>query len=120
MAGCTCIGHVVTLHCTSVGEGETIWRGNALNQCPGKNITLYHSDDFKTQTGHCSNEVVVGKGLNTRYNCDQSNNKCYTSQLSIFITKQLNGTTVKCEHHDVMDEASKLIGGHTLIVTTGN
>ena len=89
---CACSGEVLTFVCTTVGPGQTIWRGTAFN-CTGESneIILRHSE-FDSPTGisgTCNSGAIVGQSLGVE------NADCYTSQLSITIQSQFNNTTVE-------------------------
>ena len=93
-AGCACIGDILSFTCTVVGLGSTIWKGSAF-VCPTaqNQIVLRHSEFNRTDLVLCGGDIVA-----TRLRVDGD---CFTSQLSVNISDQVNNTTVMCAHNSI-------------------
>ena len=102
-------GSVLIYSCSVVGEGSTVWTGTAFD-CPSTNdaIILKHNiTEYNTTVGTCSNgAIITGRGLSVEGNC-------FTSQLNIRATADLEGESVICIHRNGSNE---LIIGCTTIV----
>ena len=92
ISSCTCRGYEAVFECTVFGDGATIWQGTALQQCAGQRIILRHS---QFEPGYNINQTcgsggpVVGRAVSAV-------NGSYTSQLTINVSQQLNGSTIEC------------------------
>ena len=77
----------------------------------GCEVTLFHSSFGipGATRSVCNNGAVAG------YNIGVENN-CYTSQLDILVSPQLNGRTVQCIIDDVV--TNTVIDTSTLFITT--
>ena len=96
--------------CTVSGGGLTIWRGEAFD-CPGTNneIQLFHGIN---STRECSNGNITGSLTST-----QPNESPYTSQLTVRVGPDTNGTTIECIHDDGGNRNE--VGSAVLNVTSG-
>ena len=109
---CTCPGHMLTLECTTVGPGITVWSGSAFN-CTGNNILLRHSQFMSPYgvNGTCNNGKIVGYSL--RVIADN----CFTSQLNVTVSLGLIGQTIQCAHNN--GQNLNPIGLHRIDIRTG-
>ena len=88
-ATCACPGEVLTYTCTVVGGRATIWEGSAFD-CAGDEIILRHSNfDETPQLGECNNGAIQGRSVGV-------NGMCFTSQLNVTVSAELNKKTVVC------------------------
>ena len=93
--GCLCPGNDLQLWCSVTGGVNTVWTGSAItDQCNGNSITLRHSGFSGTVRLSCNSEAVIGQNLPLLSNVSAN---CYTSQLLISITDDLNGTDIRCQ-----------------------
>ena len=86
-----------------------MWRGTDISgSCE---VVLFHSmfGVPGAARGVCNNGAVVG------YNIGAENN-CYTSNLDVLVSSELNGRTVECIIDDVT--TSRVIDTSTLFITT--
>ncbi len=92
---CFCPGDVETYTCTVVGGSITVWSGTAFD-CPGSiNLIVLAHDLFSgaTAVGTCTNGAINGVGISV----DTSGaEECYTSELSVIISANMDGQTVVC------------------------
>ena len=113
--GCICPGADVrnlTYECTTIGPGNTHWRGTAFN-CPGKGneISLLHSQfGAGGSSAECNNGNITGRSLRVEGNC-------YTSQLFVVYSQDLLGQSVVCAHNNLVTE--EVVGNATIAITTG-
>lgn len=108
-ADCICPGQNFTYECSVVGGRFTVWRGSVIEA--GCEITLFHSQ-FDMPSGAfeiCNNEAVIGRSIIRE-------NECYTSQLTILVTTDLDGRTVECSVDDGRENT--VINTTTLLLTT--
>lgn len=109
---CVCPGYNAIYECTAVGNGFTQWSGSAF-QCQGlgNEIFLSHNNFNDGIRKECNNGAIVGHSLRV-------NGTCYTSQLTVYISANLNGTTIDCTY----DTGSVLerIGSTSIVITRGN
>lgn len=95
MPRCICPGDRLTFTCTVVGDGSTIWRGTSF-QCDRQQIALRHSlFTSGGATGDC-NDGILAQSLT-------SVDGCFTSQLNITITSDLNNKTVECAYFNTSE-----------------
>ena len=93
---CTCEGNNVTYECTVFGNGATIWKGTALNcSLTNNELTVFHTINFTSQRPPppCNNGAITVHAIGAE-------NGSYTSQITIQVSDELNGTTVVCAHDD--------------------
>ena len=104
---CMCPGQTIIYEYSIVGGVFTVWSGTIME--PGCEITLRHID-FPFERGICNNGAVIGQGV-------EVNNNCYTSQLTIFLTPDLDQRTVQCS----VDTGASVtvMGVAQLLLTTG-
>ncbi|XP_064397731.1 uncharacterized protein LOC135344450 [Halichondria panicea] len=97
-----------TYICTVVGGVITVWSGTAFD-CPANNVILVHSQySGGTAVGTCTSGAIIGNGTSV----DTSGAEpCYTSELSVTISANMDGQTVMCSRDD-----STVIGSHSLQV----
>ena len=103
---CICPGQNVTYECTVVGGLLTVWGGSVMGT--GCEITLFHG--YPGSYTICNNGAVVGRGV-------EVNNNCFTSQLTILLTPDLNQRTIQCSVDTGVEEFS--IGRAQLLLITG-
>ena len=89
---CFCPGDVETYTCTVVGGAVTVWSGTAFD-CPSSNeIQLAHAlYSGGTATGECG--AIIGNGISVDTSAAEF---CYTSELSVTISANMDGQTVGC------------------------
>ena len=108
--GSSCVpeGDTVVYQCTvtdTTGGLSTIWQGTAFNCSDiGNEIFLAHSRYGMNLILRCSNGALVGEGIG-------NNGNDYTSQLSVIVNSDLNGTTIEC-----VINPSTVIGNDTILV----
>ena len=111
ISGAACPGDMLTYECDIAGAGNTIWNGTAF-YCPLKSneIILRHSQ-FRTGTsGSCNDRTLIEvQSLGVI-------NNCFSSQLNITITSDLNNKTIRCSHSS---STIVMIGEIRLSVATG-
>ncbi len=86
-----------------------MWLGTAFD-CPASSnrINLFHSQFSGGETGDCTNEAIRGVGISV----DTSGAEpCYTSELSVNISANMDGETVVCTRDITM-----IIGNDSLRV----
>ena len=107
---CVCPGDSLQLTCTVAGGGTTVWRVG--QQCT---IVLDHLRFVNGVTMSCDDIVdapsVTGSSLSVV-------GDCYTSQVTITITSDLNGMSASCEHDDGTNN-TEYIGNYQIILTSG-
>ena len=84
-----------------------MWSGSIIQT--GCEITLLHAQ-FESSTGTCNNGALVGQGI-------REENNCFTSQLTVQVTPDLVGRTIKCSIDYGREVA--LINTTILHLTTG-
>ena len=86
-----------------------MWRGTVISA--GCEVALLHSNfgDPGAARRVCNNGAVVGYSIGVE-------NNCYTSQLDILVSPELNGRTVECSIDDGVTISP--IGTATLSITT--
>ena len=109
---CTCQGHNVTYECTVSGNGATIWTGTAFDCSSANNeLIIFHStNDTSEMSEYCNNGAIIGRAIGAK-------NDSYTSQITIQVSNEFNGTTVVCAHDNGTDTIE--IGSAMLNITTG-
>ena len=105
--------HVLTIECTIMGGGATVWQGTAF-QCDSNNqnfISLRHSQFLKSfkPEGDCNNGAIVARALGVV-------NGSYISELNVTASLELNNTTVECAHSYNLTET--LVRSIQIIVLT--
>ena len=106
---CFCPGDVETYICTVVGGTVTVWSGTAFD-CPSTNniIPLAHALYSVGTAGTCTNGAISGNGATV----DTSGAEpCYTSELSVTVSVDMDGQTVGCTR-----DTTTVIGNDTLQV----
>ena len=92
---CACSNDILTFNCTIIGGGITQWSGTAFDCEHNLNeILLLHEnfDDPGGTDGTCNNGQIVGRSVSVIENC-------YTSQVSVTTSAELNNKTVRCIHN---------------------
>ncbi len=103
---CYCPGGVENFTCTISGGAFTQWVGTAFD-CIGNAITLTHfSYSAGTAVAGCG--ALTGSGTAVDTSVDPT---CYTSELSVPISSNLDGLIVNCSRDGVSS-----IGSHILKV----
>jgi hypothetical protein len=109
LTSCTCPGHQLVFECTAVGPAATLWSGTALEQCPGGQIFMRHSDYQSGRSWTC-NGKIVGNTIGV-------SNRSYTSQVAVTVSDGLKGREVQCSHDN--GAIPYIIGASTIQITTG-
>lgn len=88
---CICSGDTVSYKCTVMGRGTTLWQGSAFRDCASNHIALLHSQFTSDEGayGTCNNGAIVGWSIAVE-------DDCYTSQLNVTISTELDGSNVEC------------------------
>ena len=110
LTSCSCPGHQLIFECTAFGSGATVWRGTALDQCPGGQVFMRHSEFQSGRTWTCNGQIV-GRTVGI-------SNQVYTSQLAVTVSNGLNGRGIQCSHDN--GTVPFIIGVSTIQITTGN
>ena len=107
---CFCPGDVATYTCTVVGGGATVWSGTAFDCSPSNNrLSLLHSPQFSGgETGGCTSGAISGAGISVDTSGAED---CYTSELSVNISANMDGQTVVCTR-----DVTMIIGNDSLRV----
>ena len=106
---CICPGQRVTYECTVVGGVVTVWSGTIMEiDCE---IILRHYIIYLNSYRTCNNGAVIGQGV-------EVNNNCFTSQLTVLLTPDLNQRTIRCSV--VTGDEIIAIGVAQLLFTTGS
>ena len=108
---CACVGNNVLYECTVPSDGATIWRGEAFD-CPASNDMIYLSNGIDL-TRECNNGEITARPTHP-----QPDGSLYTSQLTVRVGPDTNGTTIECIHDDGAGNLSE-VGSTVLSVTTG-
>ena len=108
---CACPGENVLYECTVPGVGSTIWRGEAFD-CPETNnkIQLLPGIDSTLQ---CNDGEILARPIHP-----QPSESLYTSQLTVRVGPDTNGTTIECLHDDGAGNITE-VGSTALTMTTG-
>ncbi len=105
---CFCPGDVETYICTVVGGGVTVWSGTAFDCPPVNAIQLAHVLYSGGTAGTCTSGAISGNGTSV----DTSGAEpCYTSELSVTVSANMDGQTVVCTR-----DATAMIGTDSLRV----
>ena len=114
--GCFCAGNNLQLLCSVIGGVNTVWTGSAIaDQCNGGTIILRHSGFPETVKQSCNSEAVVGQSLLSLSNISSN---CYTSQLSISVTNDLNGADIRCQIDNTTQPFPE-VGQYNISLTSG-
>lgn len=97
------------LTCIAFGRGSTVWGGTAVPRECGDRI-LRHSQFSEGVIISCPDGSIVAESLS-------DDNDCYTSQLTVTIRPEINGTSITCKYDN--GSQSFLLGEYTIIVTSG-
>ena len=94
------------------GSGATVWKGTAFDCSLSSNeFVIFHDINYTSQKPQtCNNGAIIGRVVGTE-------NDSYTSQITVQVSDELNGTTVVCAHDNGTDTIE--IGSATLDITTG-
>ena len=96
-----------------MGIGSTIWRGTIFD-CPSNDneIVLLHSQFGSNRAfGTCNNRAVIGQSVGIM------ENDCFTSQLLVTVSGNMNNNTVDCVHNSVTGLV--IVGTSTVVVVEG-
>ena len=98
--------------CTIVGPGNTIWSGTAFNCSSVMNETILRHSQFASPgaSGRCNNGAIVTRSLGV------VNNNCYSSQLNVNVSLDMNNKTIQCAYSS---DRIVTIGSATISVATG-
>ena len=113
VSGAACPGDVLMYVCDIIGSGNTIWNGTAF-YCPSKsNEAILRHSQFSTESGtfgSCNDRTsIMVQSLGVI-------NNCFSSQLNITVTTDMNNATIRCSHSSNRIET---VGEITLSVATG-
>ena len=101
----------MTYNCTVSGSGATIWKGTEFDCSSNNEIIILHSINYTSERPKTRNNgAIIGRAIGAE-------NDSYTSQLTVQISDELNGTTIVCVHDNGTDSVE--IGSAILSVTTG-
>ena len=105
----------MTYECTvsGSGSGATIWKGTAFDcSLISNEFVIFHDINYTSQKPQtCNNGAIIGQVV-------RAENDSYTSQITIQVSDELNGTTVVCAHDNGTDSVE--IGSAILNITTGS
>lgn len=93
----------------------TIWQGTVFDDCPIDKIILRHSQFISagsvlnTTCGTLSRWPIVARSISVV-------NESYTSQLSVYISENLNSTTIECANQS----SDNVYARKQLLVPAGN
>ena len=109
---CICEGHNVTYECTVSGNGATIWTGTAFDCASANNelIIFHNTNDTSEISKYCNKGAIIGCAI-------KAENDSYTSQITIQVSDEFNGTTVVCAHDNGTDTTE--VASAILSITTG-
>ena len=107
---CVCSGNSLQLTCTAVGGGTTVWTVGQQCMIQLDHLQFAARGVNRSCPGTSGTQVATGRSLSVVGNC-------YTSQLTIVITSDLNGTSVSCGHDNGTNTES--IGTYQIILTSG-
>ena len=107
---CTCPGNDIVFECTVTGNGATVWKGTALEECANSRIVLRHSE---FESGYSISQTCGASGpvLGRTFSVV---NDSYTSQLTINVSQHLNGSTIECA-----SDSGRQVGSRQVLITTG-
>ena len=111
---CMCPGQSITYECTVVvAHGVfTIWTGSIMEAgCEIILINSQQASEFLHQQRVCNGGAVVGRGVEVHDNC-------YTSQVTVLLTSDLDHRTIQCSSADTGD-STITIGEAQILLTTG-
>ena len=108
---CTCPGVVLVFECTVDGDGGTFWQGTALQECLQNRILIRHSQ-FRGD-GHIDVNSCGASGTIVVRTISAVNNS-FTTQLTITVNQQLNGSTIECT-----SDSGRYIGSSQILLKTG-
>ena len=107
---CACPGHNVIYECTVSGAGATVWRGEAFD-CP--DITLYFTNtNSPAGERECNNGAITGRLIHA-----QPEEGFYTSQLTVNVSSDTNGTNIECLYDN--GATATEVGSSVLTITEG-
>ena len=80
-----------------------MWQGAQVFDCPDffNEILLPHNNFGSSAMGECNAGSIVGRSLRAEGNC-------YTSQLTVEYSENLNGKNITCAHDDGFTISSRL------------
>ena len=84
---CVCPGEQIIYECTAVGGSFTVWDASFLE--PDCRIEFSHFQFMNQSMIDCNNQAVVAEAT-------EVNSNCYTSQLVVSVTPNLNNGTINC------------------------
>ena len=108
---CTCEGYNNVYECTVDRESGVIWTGTVFD-CPAINNEIYLQHGVPNAVNlSCNNGAISGRVV-------RADNDHYTSQLSILVTSEVLGDSIRCSSDGV--EGTTVIGSTILTLTTSN
>lgn len=99
---CACPNEVLIFNCTVVGGSATVWSGSAFT-CAGGEIILLHSDFPSGTSGECSDAITAYS------NGPRVESECYTSQLRVNVSSEMNNKTITCSGSGIVGETFLLV-----------
>ena len=93
------------------GGAATVWKGTGFECSTNNEVVIFHSTNSTSQRTHTCNDGAITVRIIT------AGNDSYTSQLTVQVSNEINGTTVVCAHDS--GEDSTEIGSALLNTTTG-
>jgi hypothetical protein len=80
-------------------------------ECTNTEFTLFHSLFSQGTAVTCNGGSIVGRSVGVEGNC-------YTSQLEIFVSANIIGTTIFCVYDNGLPMGETDIGNRTITLTT--
>ena len=95
---CYCPGDTLIYECSIAGGGVTVWKGTAFDCHDQRNeVSFLHSRFNGSLRCSGADRELVARTLSVESNC-------YSSQLNVTVSSNLNGTSVKCVYDNGTDE----------------
>ena len=108
---CTCQGYDSVYECSVSGGIATIWKGTAFDCQLGANeIALLHNNFTLQRAETCNNGNITGQSVRVQ-------NGTFTSQLTVRVSDELNGSTIVCAYDTEGD--TPVVGSTQLNIRTG-
>ena len=110
---CTCLGYeaAFVFECVVTGDGTTVWQGTAFDECSSDRIVLCHSEF--NYSGYSISQIC-GTSEQLFSHAVSMVNESYTSHLTVNVSQDLVGKTVKCASDNGFH-----IGTKQISLTTG-
>ena len=87
-----CPGEVLTIECSIIGGGVTVWQGTVFNTCDNQeSFSLRHSQFQSNFEKYCTNIALFARVIGVV-------NNSYVSELNVTVNLEMNNTTIECVH----------------------